>query len=314
MDSRQKSKLTMCMVARDYLLLNTTVTSALPHFTEHFETLQSTITQIQAIAELQDIVRVGIAKTKKQLKEQLSSIAADNSRKLIAFANVTNNKILLAEIRNSESILKRISDVDLVTKAQEVYDRAQSNLAAVAAYGINATTQTTFLDIIHAFNAAIPKPRLGINERKQATQQLVVLFNTLHRALYTIDSLIEIVRLMHINFHNGYKTARKIINPTGSLAVKCLVTDAESGSPIKGVKVEFIQIPEMVELKSAHVQKSEAVIVKKTAEKGRCNIQTVPPGTYHVRVKKEGYADYVTTVSVNDKELCKLEIQMGKGG
>ena len=308
----QRSKLGMGMATRDFLVPNATITTPLPNFPANNTLLQNTITQIQTIAELQDFEKTGITDNKSQLKSTVCILSADNSRKLVAFAMFTNNSVLLKEIKISESELKRLADAELKTKAQEIYDRAQTNVAALTAYGITAVTQTTLLNAINAFNTSIPKPRLGIDEKKQATQQLIVLFKTFDTAIENIDAVVEIVRLSQPNFYNGYKTARKII-VTGSntLSVKGLVTDATTGEPVKGVTLSFALDGEMMMAKSAKVSsKSANVITKKTAEKGGFKIQSLPAGTYQVTIKKVGYPDKIVSIDVNDGEMTDLDVSI----
>jgi len=314
MDAIQKSKLNMGMATRDYLLPNTTITTTLPNFTANYTSFTNTITQIQAIAELQDFEKTGISDSKGQQKATLCSLSADYSRKLVAFATFTNNPVLLKEIKISESELKRLADTDLKTKAQELYDRAQTNVSALSTYGITAATQTTLQTAITAFNASIPKPRLGIDEKKQATQQLTVLFKTFDTVLTNIDLAIDIVKLTQVNFYNGYKTARKIIvTGSSSLSVKGLVTDAETGEPVKGVTVSFaLDDGTQMMAKAGKASSPTTVLTKKTAEKGGLQVKSLPSGTYIVTIKKVGFADQVVTISVNDGEMTVLNVSISK--
>jgi hypothetical protein len=117
---------------------------------------------------------------------------------------------------------------------------AQPIVASLATYGITAATQTALLNAINAFNTAIPKPRLGITEKKQSTTQLAALFKTADTALENIDTAVEIVRLTQVNFYNGYKAARKLVlTGGGSVSVKGIVTDASTGEPLKSVTLKF---------------------------------------------------------------------------
>ncbi|MBK8808983.1 MAG: carboxypeptidase regulatory-like domain-containing protein [Bacteroidales bacterium] len=313
MDSIQKSKIGMGMVTRDYVLQNATITDSLPNFSVNFTLCQSTIIEIQAIAELQDFEKTGITESKSQLRMNLCNSAADYSRKMVAFAAFTNNAVLLQEIKISLSDLKRLAAIDLKTKGQELYDRAQSNLGELATYGIVAETQTTLKTLISEFNASIPKPRLGIDEKKQATQQLAALFKTLDTALNNMDLAIEIVRLTQVNFYNGYKTARKIIATGAStLAVKGLVKDATTGAPVKGAQVEFCREGAAMIMGKAQTGTSKIVLSKKTADKGGLLVKFLPAGRYQVTVKKVGYADVVTSIDVNDNEMCLLYVEIMK--
>jgi hypothetical protein len=300
MDAIQRSKLGMGMTARDYLQPFAAITTPLPNYTTNFTIVQETIPQIQVIAEVQDFDKTGIRESKLQLRTTLWTLAADNSRKLSVFAKFTNNMVLLREIKISETNLKRLADADLKTKAQEIYNRAQENLESLAAYGITADTQTALQNAITAFNISIPKPRLGIEEKKQATIQLATLFKILDKALDDIDAAVEIVRLSQPAFYRGYKTARKvIITSAGSLSAKGFVTDAASGEGISGATLTFRL-------------NGKIMLTKRTATKGGYNIKSLPEGVYNVTVSKIGCKEQVLTVAVTDGAMCELDVELEK--
>ena len=123
-----------------------------------------------------------------------------------------------------------------------------------------------------------------------------------------MDAAVEIVRLTQVNFYNGYKSARKVIETgAGTLSVKGMVTDAKTGAPLKGVTVSFALDGGMAKAKAAN---NIPDVVKKTADKGGFNIKSLPAGTYQVTLKKVGYADQVVTISVNDGEMTELNISL----
>lgn len=310
MDAIQRSKTGMGMTARDYLLPNSAITTPLPNFTTNFTIVQNTLTQILAIAELQDFAKQGIKDSKNLLKLTLCSLSADGSRKLTTYAKFTNNSVLLREIKISESELKRLADTDLKTKAQEIYDRAQTNIASLASYGITAATQTALLNAINAFVVAIPKPRLGIDERKQATQQLVVLFKTLDMAWDNIDAAIEIVRVSQSNFYNGYRTARKIIDTSSnSLSLKIKATNAITGEPEANVTISITPASQSLKLAASN---GKDKIVKKTAKGGGANVKNAPDGMYNFTATKPGFKDLAGMVTIVNGESTVLEIKIEK--
>jgi hypothetical protein len=317
MNSGQESKNSMYLATRDYLLINSAIMTPLPNYPGYLNAFQGYITQIQSQSEQQQLNTTGIADFKEQLRSTLITLAVDTSRKMSAFAMFTKNPILLKETRYTLSYLNRSSDSALRDAAQVIYDRAQSNLTALASYNITPETQTALLNAIGAFVTQIPKPRLGITEKKQATKQLETLFKQADAALDIIDALVEIVRLTQPNFYWGYKTARKIIEMgTGALALKGFVTDAATGEPLKGVTLNFC--PECVEptkkaasngMSSA---KEEVVLTKRTADKGGFNIKSLPEGIYKVTIKKNGYQEQVVTVAVTDGEMGNLNVELLK--
>ncbi len=174
MNNYQESKLSMYLVARDYMTANATILTPLPNFATNQTEFQNAITQIQTSGELQNFDKTGIAGSKNQLKQTLVTLAADSSRKLTAYAKFTNNQTLLSENHYSESDLKRRADTNLRDAAQGIYDRAQPIIASLATYGITAATQTALLNAINAFNTAIPKPRLGITEKNNLPRNLLI--------------------------------------------------------------------------------------------------------------------------------------------
>ncbi|QQS51015.1 MAG: carboxypeptidase regulatory-like domain-containing protein [Bacteroidota bacterium] len=310
MNNYQESKLSMYLVVRDYMTTNATILTPLPNFAANQTAFQNAITQIQASGEQQNFDKTGIAGSKSQLKQTLVTLVADASRKLTAYAKFTNNQTLLSEVNYSESDLKRRADTNLRDAAQGIYDRAQPIVASLATYGITAATQTTLLNAINAFNTAIPKPRLGITEKKQSTSQLAALFKTADTALENIDTAVEIIRLTQVNFYNGYKAARKLVlTGGGSVSVKGIVTDASTGEPLKSATLKFATNGTTAKLKATN---GNGEITKKTADKGGFMIKTLAEGSYQVVISKPGYKEQTVTVNVSDGEMSVLDIKLDK--
>jgi len=310
MNIYQESKLSMYLAACDYMNANTTILNPLPNFSANQTAFQNAITQIKANGEQQNFDKTVIAGSKSQLKQNLVTLAADASRKLTAYAKFTNNQTLLSEVNYSESELKRRADTNLRDAAQGIYDRAQPIVASSATYGITAATQTALLNAINAFNTAIPKPRLGITEKKQSTTQLAKLFKTADTALDNIDTAVEIVRLTQVNFYNGYKAARKLVlTGGGSVSVKGIVIDALTGEPLKSATLKFVTNGTLAKLKTPN---GNSDITKKTADKGGFMVKTLAEGTYQVIISKPGYKEQIVTVNVSDREMSVLDIKLEK--
>jgi len=230
--------------------------------------------------------------------------------KLGAYAKFTNNPILAQEIKFTAGKLKNEADTAVRDYAQIVYDRAQPLVASLTTYGITATTQTA---LITSYNASIGKPAARKAESAQLTKQLDVLFATAETALANMDATVEIVKLSQPNFYNGYKNARKVIvTGTGSLSLKGLITDAETGLPEKGATITFALDGVQMLAKLSKASSSTTVLTKKTAEKGGVNIKSLPAGTYQVTIKKAGFADQVVTVNVNDGKLTVMNVSISK--
>ncbi|MCX6220815.1 MAG: carboxypeptidase-like regulatory domain-containing protein [Bacteroidia bacterium] len=308
MKARQASKLSMYLAVKDFLVTNAAIATPLPNYSGFSTAFLSAITQIQTHGEQQMFDKSGLRANKDQLRSTLVMLAADTSRKLQAYARYVNNQLLLSETKFSESELRNASDNVLRDYAQGVYDRAQTNLTALAIYGITASTQTSFVNAINAYVVAIPKPRIGTTETKQSTLQLASAFEAADGALGNIDAIVEIVKLAQPNFYSGYKSVRKLIETgNGSLAVKGVVTDAVSGAPLKNVSLSFALDGNGTKLKAST---SASALVKKSAAKGGFNIKTLAAGMYNVTIRKNGYADQVATIAVSDGESSVLNVKM----
>jgi len=311
MTSQQEDRLSMYLTFKDYQAPHTSITDGLPNYLENSNIFLDTIPQIQSIWEQQKLSKKGVTNSKNQLKETLIVITADYARKLGAFAKFTNNAKLAQEVKFSEGKLRQVADTAVKNYGQIVYDLARPLVGSLTQYGITDETQAALADAITAYNDSIGKPGAERSEGTQITKQLATLFKTADTALENMDAAVEIVRLTEVNFYNGYKSARKIIETgAGSLSVKGLVTDAQTGSPLKGVTVSFALDGGMA--KTAAKAANEPEIVKKTAEKGGFNIKSLAAGTYQVTSKKAGYADQVATISVNDGEMTELKISLEK--
>lgn len=312
MNNKQESYLNMQLVTAKFCDESETAVSSLPAYSANLQNLVECNQQIQDIAGFLETGTSGITSNKKQFRLNLNASASDTARKLTSFAKLTDNYTLLAEINFSQSDFKNFTDIEARDKSQVVYGKAQEHITEVTAYGITEETQTVLQNSINAFSNVMVAPRMGITNKSQATKQMASLFKMAATALDKIDAAVEIVKLTEPVFYTGYKSARKVISKgTTKLAVKGLVTETDSGLPIKGVTVTFTPDGATERLNAAGVDE-QAELSKKTAAKGRFIIKSLATGIYKVSFKKMGYAENVVTVNVNDGELTVVEVKLIK--
>lgn len=296
MNNKQENKLTMFMVARDYLAKNTAITATLPNFTDFNTRLVDGIIQIQNIRELQEFDKRGLAISKSKYKNRLIELAFDVSRKAVAYAGFINNDELFNEVNYSESDLLKSLDTVLYDRCRVIYDRAVEYAVELAPYGVTPAMLTDLQTILSNYNAAIPRPRIGIAEKKEATEQLSLWLNKVDEALFQIDVLVDIVRASQPLFHAGYQTARMIVDHgTRKLALRGLVIDALSLLPLKGAQITFTPI----EL-SMQPGIIAGPVRKRTADKGGFFIRSMYQGSYDARVILPGYKTESFTVYITE--------------
>lgn len=308
MTTIQETKLNMYLAVRDFLIAIEQFIKDLPNFSPNLNLLKETIINIQTIAEQQKFDKKGLTIRKNELREKLIVLSVDNSRKITAFAKFTSNTLLLNDVKFTASRFSKMTDTAIKDYAQIIFDKGEANISTLSEYGITPETQKILSETLAAYNDSISRPRVGITERSQATKHLVTLFNTADTSLGNMDLSIEIIRLSQDKIYNGYKTARKIVETSaGSLSLKALATDKNSGTPLKGVLFTFNPTGEM--LRSGN---GNGIITKKSADKGRFTIKNMPAGIYQLIVTKTGYRDKTETVTVAEGDLTDIRVEMEK--
>lgn len=308
MDSKQETKLSMYIAVRDYLAKFQTILNALPNFSAFYTALLNAITQILSTGEVQGFDKSGNATGKNLAKKTLVALALDTARKVRAYAKFTQNQVLFKEMDITESRLTRMADTKLRNTAQGIYDRAQANVASLSTYRVTEATQTALQTAITNFEGTIGEPRLGITETSQATKQLVRLFKAGDAALDDIDTVIDIIRATEVDFYNGYKSVRKLVgNGASTLAIKGFITDASTGSPLKGAKLTFTSNGGATFAKGVNGKNG---FTKKSAKKGGFLVRTAEDGTYDVTVEKPGYKIATAKVTVVAGQMSLLDIAM----
>jgi len=310
MNRKQESFYSMGLALRDFLNQNATITSTLPDFGSFFTSFSENIRKIQELTGQQEKDKSGYAHQKKQLRDDLIARAIEVSRKTATYAKMTRNAVLEQEVHYTETDLLRSTDNMLKDRASVIFEKAEMNLSVLAPYGITAEMLNALKTAMELFISAIPRPRMGIIEKKQATDQLAALFAVNNDLLENMDALVEIVRQSHPEFFHAYRDHRKVIETgKGTLSLKAVITDAATHSGIKGAKASFILQNGQMKLTSAKPGKP---MVKITTEKGNFRIRSLAAGSYSVTVDKPGYRGQVVSVDVTDNETTVLQVELEK--
>ena len=299
MTQRQDNKLVMLMILRDYLIQYNAIVLTIPNLNGLLTNLQTLINQIQSVSVSQISNKTGVKENKEELRNNVVVIGGDVARRLSAYATIANNDILFQEVHVSDAELLKLTDERLRDTIQLIYDRGMANMTTASAYGINSFLLSSLLSALNAYNVAMPKPRLSITEKRQATILMAKLFDDVDALLMKIDILVDIVKLTQTSFHSGFKSARVLIDRGGRKRMLTMfVIDLLDGTPIKGVTCKFT------------LETHE--IVKKSSVKGGFFIKSMPEGVYKLRANKSGYKELVRDVAVVKNESSRLTISIGK--
>ena len=106
-----------------------------------------------------------------RLKEKWLLELINLSARIKAFAENSEDVYLEQEMSKSFTAILTSADTVSADLCNFIISRASVRMPGLAPYGVTATMLTELEDKINSFVAQIPKPRMGIIERKEATKQ-----------------------------------------------------------------------------------------------------------------------------------------------
>ncbi|MGA2030321.1 MAG: hypothetical protein ABSG87_09650, partial [Verrucomicrobiota bacterium] len=210
MNTKQLNKLTMYLAVEGICDGNTTVWQPLQGFADAYADLKTHVTGIQTLAQSQSLNNTGIAVDKHAARAAMCNAAFPISSAIHAYAIKTKNNQLVAQVNFSISDLMSGQAPESVTRCQNIYDTANTNLASLANYGVTAAKMTAFNGAIAAFNLLISAPRDARASGKTTTGQLGGEFDAADEALMQMDDLIGQFQSGNPKFVGDYLNARAI--------------------------------------------------------------------------------------------------------
>lgn len=241
------------------------------------------------------------------VRAQLSILIEDTSNRLYTYAMVNNNINLMMEAKYSEKFLNHLSESQFYGAAQSMYDRAQTNLAALASSGITAATQTALQTAINSYLAYIPKPEETFHDKRQTSDKLDELFHSAILNIKKIDRFMKLIKYSQPAVYKAYWDARKVFEKGGrQLAMKCRALDSVTKIGIEGCLFSLVLIQDAENQKVVNAEP----MVFKTAKKGGAYVKSLEVGTYEVKVTATGYDDQNHTVVYTGNQMVTLEVLM----
>jgi hypothetical protein len=286
---------TMYYTVRDFIsTAPEVVLDLMPQFTNVYSGFDLTLSKIPEQSESQLTNRVGNRLIKDALKREMVTAAINVSVRVKAFAVNDGDVYLEKEMSKSFSTILYTADTVSADLCNFIKIKAESFLVDLADYGVTAAMLTALEDKINFFIAQIPKPRIGIMERKEATRQLELLFAACNVDLKRMDNLVEMLRYEDPVFYDNYFSARKIIR-TGkrTLAISGVVVD-ENGTPLEKVDVTLKNTP----------------YTRKTSENGNFEIKNLEGGIYQLVFARPGYVETTVEIAVTSTLTTDVSVTM----
>lgn len=293
MKKLQERKASMYIVVESGLTnVHPDIIKIIPRYNFYHQSLIDYIESIKTFREKQEKNTSGTAQLKAVQREKLIDSTLNTSRKVRAFAIDEENHELEKLVNYSKTKLEESADTMLRDRCQIIHDTALEQLEHLAPYGITKSMLADLQKDINTFLQIIPAPRLKITAKKDATDELGIIFKNTDKLLKKMDKVFEMVRDKHSDFYRNYKNNRIIINPGSSLSSVTGSVKDEAKNPI--AKVVITEPTSGLNIKSG--------------PKGTFRIKKMEPGNYEFSFTKNGFEEKRVKVGINQKETTKIHI------
>ena len=216
MNQFQENRLSMFYAVQGTLLENNAIWSGTPAIVTASGDLDGNIKSLEDALEVQVRDIRGHSKDKSNAEETMIAQTLDVAGKVMAFATATNNEALAEAMNIFPSELRRYRDSIVAQRCQDVHDSANTVLASLVGYGVDAAKLTALQAAITAYLAQNTAPRLAITERKNATAEIDLLVEStlelLHRRM---DPLMQGYAITEPAFYRLYTDARIVVDLGG---------------------------------------------------------------------------------------------------
>jgi len=218
MTTKQLNKLTTALAVEGICDANTTVIATIPAFAASYADAQSHVTNIQTLWQAQAQNTKGIAADKQQARLAMCKTSLATAGAIHAYATKTKNNTLAGEVDFTLTDLMGGRDVQSAELCQNIYDTANTNLTALADYGLTAAKMNLLKAAIAAYNLLVTKPRETRAQGKTTTGSIQTEFDLLDEALVVMDDLIPQFAPDNQKFVDDYNNARTIVDTSASHA------------------------------------------------------------------------------------------------
>ena len=238
MTDRQRDKVNMYVLVKDFLLASTTITNRWTVFAALFASFTDMVTQIFTISGQQNDDNSGITKQKKLLQEKLADKIEDISLKCVAYATVAEDVVFLKLAKFTRTAVMRMADADLVKTAETFHANVLPKLALVTDYDLTQAELDELLVLKDEFLAIYTQPRGKIKESKILTTSLGSLFNNADKILLKIDALVQSVQKKEPAFAEAYFNKRAITKTASrTRAMQLRVLNDATGEPLPNARI-----------------------------------------------------------------------------
>jgi len=214
MNSRQEAKLSMYRAVQLHCNSNLAIINTNEAFTAAFAVFISKITLLLGSESVVSKQTKGEAKDKGSLKTILCQTATDLAALVFAYGNKTKNETLKQQVNYSFTDLDRIADDLIVPACTNIYNAANTNLAALATYGVTAPMLAAIQTSMTNYSDSVPKPQNTKATKKTENTNIKETIKEVDNVLKNeMDKLVVSYKTANPNFVETYFNVRVIIDP-----------------------------------------------------------------------------------------------------
>jgi hypothetical protein len=281
MNQKQENNQSRHLAVEKFLDENNAIWTTHVEFTAAKTAYSGKITAIKTTVSLQEKNTTGVTLDKKDAKKQLIDFSRLVADALVAMAVITHNNTLEKSMYFSQSTLGRLSDSKLTETATLIHGTANTNLAALATYGITAPTLTSFLSIIADYNSAVPSPRNAIATKSVLTKNLIALLKEADVILNkVILKLAYQFKSSNPDFYNGIIANAEIIDLGKTTTILRFTILSNSNIPVKDALISIVLSPPLTATSN---------------DAGKGSIKKIPFGKRNITIEKSGFQKLTVT-------------------
>ena len=297
MNARKEAKLNMYHTVIALCEDNLPVVALVLAFQTSYNAFKTTVTAIVTAAAQLQTQNGGLQTSKKVAKKNLAELASGIAGLVYAYASVIDDNVLKGAMDITSSDIMQAKDEDVPLICGNVYDAANTHLAALPDYGVTALLLTAFQAAIDDYNDKSPRPMLNRSQKKALRAQMYLMFDDADAILKEQMDRLSVNFLSNGNalFYGQYHASRTIIDPGSySTVLKLFVMNSATMEPLRNVKC----------------YRDSSPVFKKSSRKGFVTFKNIAEGNHSFRLKHKLFADTPASASISHGNKTTINVVM----
>jgi hypothetical protein len=221
MTRKQLNQQAMLESVAAFLGLRATDLAANPAIAAIAATLQTILSSIRDLKQVQDRTTKGATRSKGELEAAIIAAIIKIGAALRAYATGAKNYDLLEVVTFSDTTIKHLRDSNLADKARTLYEAAVPVTGSLGIYGVYSTDVESLRENVPAYLQALSGSRGILNQTKQSTADIQLKLNEGKLLLkQNLDVYMLPYKAINATLHGEYLNARIIVDKAATHETK----------------------------------------------------------------------------------------------